>query len=72
MGPCGPKKISAKPTPLMRQTLKGLSFHPSGFGRREKLLRKEVIQPHLPVGLPCYDLVLLTSHTFADTLLAVG
>jgi hypothetical protein len=34
-------------------------------------LRKEVIQPHLPVRLPCYDLVPLTNHTFADTLLAV-
>ena len=34
-------------------------------------LRKEVIQPHLPVRLPCYDLVLLTNHTFADALLAV-
>src|SRR3972149_1806495 len=36
-----------------------------------KHLRKEVIQPHLPVRLPCYDLVLLTSFTFADALLAV-
>jgi len=23
-----------------------------------------VIQPHLPVRLPCYDLVLLAKHTF--------
>lgn len=23
------------------------------------LLRKEVIHPHLPVGIPCYDLVLI-------------
>ena len=30
----------------------------------KKLLRKEVIQPHLPVRLPCYDLVLITSPTF--------
>jgi hypothetical protein len=30
----------------------------------EKLLRKEVIQPHLPVRLPCYDLVLIASPTF--------
>jgi hypothetical protein len=29
-----------------------------------KLLRKEVIQPHLPVRLPCYDLVPITSPTF--------
>ena len=28
------------------------------------LLRKEVIQPHLPVRLPCYDLVPITSPTF--------
>ena len=29
----------------------------------EMLLRKEVIQPHLPVRLPCYDLVPITSLT---------
>ena len=28
------------------------------------LPRKEVIQPHLPVRLPCYDLVLITDPTF--------
>ena len=36
-------------------------------GRRtgvlKKLRRKEVIQPHLPVRLPCYDLVPITSLT---------
>ena len=30
----------------------------------ENLPRKEVIQPHLPVRLPCYDLPPLTLHTF--------
>ena len=42
--------------------------------RREagRLLRKEVIQPHLPIRLPCYDLVPLTGHTFGSSLLAVG
>ena len=34
-------------------------------------LRKEVIQPHLPVRLPCYDFTLLTKHTFGGVLLAV-
>ena len=34
-------------------------------------LRKEVIQPHLPVRLPCYDFTLLTKHTFDGALLAV-
>jgi len=27
-----------------------------------------VIQPHLPVRLPCYDLVLLIEHTFDASL----
>ena len=29
----------------------------------ELLLRKEVIQPHLPVRLPCYDFTLVTNLT---------
>jgi hypothetical protein len=33
-----------------------------------RLLRKEVIQPHLPVRLPCYDLVLIASPTFDGSL----
>ena len=31
---------------------------------RDFLPRKEVIQPHLPVRLPCYDFTPLTLHTF--------
>ena len=31
---------------------------------RTNLPRKEVIQPHLPVRLPCYDFTPLTLHTF--------
>ena len=31
---------------------------------RNYLPRKEVIQPHLPVRLPCYDFTPLTLHTF--------
>ena len=33
--------------------------------------RKEVIQAHLPVHLPCYDFVPVTSTTFDGVLLAV-
>jgi hypothetical protein len=33
-----------------------------------KLLRKEVIQPHLPVRLPCYDFVPIASPTFDHSL----
>ena len=36
------------------------------------LPRKEVIQPHVPVRLPCYDFTPLTLHTFGASLLAVG
>ena len=32
---------------------------------------KEVIQPHLPVGLPCYDFIPVISLTFDVSLLAV-
>ncbi len=38
---------------------------------RFRLLRKEVIQPHLPVRLPCYDLAPVTGFTLGSSLLAV-
>ena len=34
----------------------------------DRLLRKEVIQPHLPVRLPCYDLAPVTGFTFGRAL----
>ena len=34
----------------------------------EMLLRKEVIQPHLPVRLPCYDFVPIASPTVDHSL----
>ena len=33
-----------------------------------RLLRKEVIQPQVPLRLPCYDFVPLTGHTFDASL----
>ena len=35
------------------------------------LLRKEVIQPHLPIRLPCYDLTPIIEPTFGRVPLAV-
>ena len=35
------------------------------------LLRKEVIQPHLPIRLPCYDFTPVIGHTVASAPLAV-
>jgi hypothetical protein len=34
----------------------------------QRLLRKEVIQPHLPVRLPCYDFTPIASPTFDGSL----
>ena len=36
----------------------------SPYGHDSDLPRKEVIQPHLPVRLPCYDFVPITDPTF--------
>ena len=36
------------------------------------LLRKEVIQPQVPLRLPCYDFIPITSRTFGACLLAVN
>jgi hypothetical protein len=42
-------------------------------GTGEPLLpRKEVIQPQLPLRLPCYDFVPITRPTLGRCLLAVG
>ena len=35
------------------------------------LLRKEVIQPHLPIRLPCYDFTPIIGPTFGGWLLTV-
>ena len=35
------------------------------------LLRKEVIHPHVPVGIPCYDLTPVIGPTFDGSLLTV-
>ena len=37
-----------------------------------ELLRKEVIQPQVPLRLPCYDFTPITDHTFGACFLAVG
>src|SRR5438128_11304796 len=48
--------------------------HESRFSNRGAsalLLRKEVIQPQVPLRLPCYDFIPVTIHTFGACLLAV-
>ena len=36
------------------------------------LLRKEVIQPQVPLRLPCYDFTPITDHTFGTCILTVS
>ena len=63
-----------------RQGTRGMAPRPDGTARRHNrfsrrdlsLPRKEVIQPHLPVRLPCYDFTPLTLHTFGASPLSVG
>ncbi len=47
-------------------------WHLRACARGAVIRRKEVIQPHLPVQLPCYDFVPVTSPAFGGCLLAVG
>ena len=56
MGGCGVEQLTA----------------PRGCWPGARSSRKEVIQAHLPVHLPCYDFVPVTSPTFDSSLLAVG
>ena len=44
----------------------------SDFFSLSGLHRKEVIQPHLPIRLPCYDFTPVANPTFGSVLLTVG
>ena len=48
-----------------------LRFLPAVFQASYFLHRKEVIQPHLPIRLPCYDLTPIIEPTFGSAPLAV-
>ena len=45
---------------------------PTTVGTKIMLLRKEVIQPHLPVRLPCYDFVPIADPTFDSSLTSLS
>ena len=49
------------PSPLSNMTTLTFLLH-----------RKEVIQPHLPIRLPCYDFTPVIRPAFGRSLLAVG
>ena len=68
----GPSKPPISSTPASPHgTVEPFHAHGAHTGHEpcpEILRRKEVIQPHLPVRLPCYDLVPITSLTLDGSL----
>ena len=53
---------------IASETVSATTTITSVMRRGEVLLRKEVIQPHLPVRLPCYDFVPIADPTFDGSL----
>ena len=49
-----------------------VSLSPLPCLEKRVLHRKEVIQPHLPIRLPCYDLTPIIGPTLGGCLLAVS
>ena len=70
--PCGPRIPQRKTGTDVTINLGGCLTSAPHRGLRLPLPRKEVIQPHLPVRLPCYDFVPITNPTFDGCPLAVG
>ena len=56
---------------IVKNSLALSSLEPSRLNSRIFLPRKEVIQPHLPVRLPCYDFTPVTGFALGSFLLAV-
>ncbi len=57
---------------LNHQAMKKYSQPKAPTGTHKKLLRKEVIHPHLPVRVPCYDFVPIADPTFDSSLTSLG
>ena len=64
----GPSKRSSEKVCTRRGADLGMIDHPRVF---DGFLRKEVIQPQVPLRLPCYDFTPVTDQTFGDSFLAV-
>ena len=61
------KGLGTRHDPLVRLVYTSLDI-----GRSFLLLKKEVIQPHLPIRLPCYDFTPVIDLTLGGCLLAVS
>ena len=61
-----------KKTHRHRKSGRTLDQKPDSTSNPYFFLRKEVIQPHLPIRLPCYDFTPVIRPAFGSSLLAVG
>jgi hypothetical protein len=68
---CGARRQNDRPSPWQLNSIREARYRPGvGMGPRALplLLRKEVIQPHLPIRLPCYDFTPIICPTFGSSL----
>ena len=66
----GLRREPSKPNNITRMNVPD-SKSPPGPSSRHRLHRKEVIQPHLPIRLPCYDFTPIIGPTLDGWLLSV-
>ena len=68
-----PKNLQNRTRTIFQRTLrfKNLRYYDLFRRTNQVLLRKEVIQPHLPIRLPCYDFTPVINPTFDSAPLAV-
>ena len=59
------RRPSAKPISNLQSKISNLKWH-------ALLLRKEVIQPQVPLRLPCYDFIPVTAHSVGGCLPLLG
>ena len=64
-----PRSLETEPYALGEWAMTLVVPESEDYGR---LLRKEVIQPQVPLRLPCYDFTPVTVHSLEPCLLAVG
>ncbi len=58
--------------PCIQVELRSGNHHEWRLSDTDLILRKEVIQPQVPLRLPCYDFTPVADLTVADCLLAVS
>ena len=68
-----PKRIDTRKMYLLRKSMEKPSVFGSALANQQQynlyffFLRKEVIQPHLPIRLPCYDFTPVTGPAFGSS-----